>query len=69
MNSINVSISFGCDTKSYEHEDIHVVLKSAEDNMYRNKAIEKKKLRDNMKNTKISAIDEKNTIEYSQMTF
>jgi len=38
--SMQISISFGYDTKKYEYEDIQTLLKNTEDRMYRNKLYE-----------------------------
>ncbi len=39
INGIDLSVSFGKYTKTYEEESIEVVSKGAEDNMYRNKLL------------------------------
>lgn len=63
VNSINVSISFGWDTKRQIDEDIIKVLKSAEDYMYKHKIIENKGMRGNTINTIINTLHEKNPRE------
>ncbi len=63
VNSINVSISFGWDTKDRLDQDISKVLKNAEDYMYRNKTLESVSVRSSMINTIIKALHEKNSRE------
>lgn len=63
VNAVNLSISFGYDTKTYESEDIMQVLKNAEDNMYQHKLIENKGLRSNIIDTIINTLHEKNARE------
>lgn len=63
VNALNVSISFGWDTKRKTDEDILRVLKSAEDYMYKHKIIENKGMRGNAINTIIKTLHEKNPRE------
>jgi len=63
VNDINLSISFGWDTKIRTDEDILKVLKSAEDYMYSHKIIEKESLRGKTINTIINAFHQKNPRE------
>ena len=63
VNGVNLSISFGWDTKESIHEDIMEVLKNAEDNMYRNKTIENESVRSNMIQTILTTLYEKNPRE------
>lgn len=63
LDSINVSISFGCDTKQCMDEDILKILKNAEDYMYRNKIIESDSLRGNIINMILNTLYEKNPRE------
>jgi diguanylate cyclase (GGDEF)-like protein/PAS domain S-box-containing protein len=62
-NSVNVSISFGWDTKVHRDEDIMIVLTNSEDDMYRNKHLEGESVRRNIINTIISTLHEKNPRE------
>lgn len=63
VNGINVSISFGWDTKETKDEDILKILKNAEDYMYRNKTLENESVRSHMINTIITTLHEKNPRE------
>ena len=63
VNSVNISISFGWETKTSEEEDIMKVLKRAEDYMYKHKIVENKSLRGNIIDTIINTLHEKNTRE------
>lgn len=45
---VDISISFGCETKHGEEIPIHEVFKNAEDNMYRNKLYESASLKSKM---------------------
>lgn len=63
IDSINVSISFGWDTKEKSDEDILKALKSAEDNMYKHKVIESNSTRGNIISTIINTLHEKNPRE------
>lgn len=63
VNDINVSISFGWDTKMKIDEDILKVLKSAEDHMYSHKIIEKESLRGKTVSIMINAFHQRNPKE------
>lgn len=63
VDSISVSISFGCGTKKIEEEIMEEVFKIAEDQMYRNKLFESQSMRGKMVNTIISTLYEKNKRE------
>jgi len=63
IDSINVSISFGCDTKKFIDEDIIKVLKNAEDHMYKHKVIESDSMRGTIINAILSTLHEKNPRE------
>ncbi|KLU64128.1 cyclic di-GMP phosphodiesterase response regulator RpfG [Desulfosporosinus acididurans] len=63
VNSIQVSISFGWETKKSAAEDILKVLKSAEDSMYKVKIVENEGTRNNLINTVINTLHEKNPRE------
>jgi len=63
VNSIPISISFGWETKKNTDEDIHTILKSAEDSMYKHKIIENNGKRSNTINTIINTLHEKNPRE------
>jgi diguanylate cyclase (GGDEF)-like protein/PAS domain S-box-containing protein len=62
-NSINVSISFGWDTKEQNDADIMQVLTNSEDDMYRNKHLEGESARRNIIHTIITTLHEKNPRE------
>jgi diguanylate cyclase (GGDEF)-like protein len=62
-DSINVSISFGCDTKESIDTNILKVLKGAEDYMYKHKVIESNSMRGNIINTILNTLHEKNPRE------
>lgn len=63
VNAVNVSMSFGWDTKTRKAEDILKVLKNAEDIMYKHKIIENKGKHGNIINTIINTLHEKNPRE------
>lgn len=63
VSAIDVSISFGWDTKENVHDDIEKVLKNAEDYMYRNKTLETESVRSKMITTIIKTLHEKNPRE------
>jgi diguanylate cyclase (GGDEF)-like protein/putative nucleotidyltransferase with HDIG domain len=63
IDSINISISFGCDTKEIIDEEIIKVLKNAEDYMYKHKVIESDSMRGNIINAILSTLHEKNPRE------
>jgi len=63
VNGINLSISFGWDTKETVDEDIMEILKNAEDHMYRNKTIENESVRSSMIQTILATLYEKNPRE------
>lgn len=63
IDSIDVSISFGCDAKENINDDILKVLKNAEDYMYKNKVIESDSMRGNIINTILNTLHEKNPRE------
>jgi len=63
IDSINVSISFGYDTKESIDEDIFKMLRSAEDYMYRHKVIESNSMRGNIINVILNTLYEKNPRE------
>lgn len=60
VDSLNVSIALGWDTKENKDQDISKVLKSAEDYMYKNKVFESNSIRGNIINTIFNTIHEKN---------
>ena len=63
VNAVNLSISFGYDTKTEAEQDLMQVLKNAEDNMYQHKLIENRSLRSNIIDTIINTLHEKNARE------
>ncbi|TZE81087.1 diguanylate cyclase [Calorimonas adulescens] len=63
IDSIDVSISFGYDTKENVDEDIFKILKSAEDYMYNHKVVESNSMRGNIINTILNTLHEKNPRE------
>jgi len=60
VGSINVSISFGYDTKQNVSEDVFKILKSAEDYMYKHKVVESNSMRGNIINAIFNTLHEKN---------
>jgi len=63
VNGIQVSISFGWDTKHTMNEEINTIFKNAEDDMYRNKTCENESIRSKMIHTIIKTLHEKNPRE------
>jgi len=63
VNGIQLSISFGWDTKQTMNEEITKVFKNAEDDMYRNKTCENESVRSHMINTILNTLHEKNPRE------
>ncbi|TGE32191.1 HD domain-containing protein [Desulfosporosinus sp. Sb-LF] len=61
--SIQVSITFGWDTKHDTDQELQKVLKGAEDSMYRNKITQNQGTRGSIVNTIIKALHEKNPRE------
>ena len=60
---IDISISFGYETKTNKQEDIQEILKNAEDHMYTSKIFESPSMRGKTINAIIKALYEKNTRE------
>jgi len=63
VNGIQISISFGWNTKYTVEEEITKVFKNAEDDMYRNKTCENESVRSYMINTILNTLHEKNPRE------
>lgn len=63
VGSINISISFGFDTKNNQVENIRTTLKNAEDNMYKKKLFESPSIRAKTINVIRNALYEKNARE------
>ncbi|WP_331681653.1 HD domain-containing phosphohydrolase [Romboutsia sp.] len=63
VGSVDISVSFGYETKNNEEEKIQDVLKKAEDNMYKKKLFESPSMRGKTINTIISTLHEKNKRE------
>ncbi|MDP3486921.1 MAG: HD-GYP domain-containing protein, partial [Bacillota bacterium] len=63
INAIQISISFGWDTRVSPTEDIVTIMKNAEDNMYRSKTLESQSIRGNFIKTIINTLHEKNPRE------
>ena len=63
VNAIQISISFGWDTRVSADEDIVTIMKNAEDNMYRSKTLESQSIRGNFIKTIINTLHEKNPRE------
>ena len=63
VNGIQISVSFGWDTRTSQDEDIMTIMKNAEDNMYRSKTLESQSIRGNFVKTIINALYEKNPRE------
>lgn len=63
VNSIELSIAFGIDTKVFPKEDIMKVIKNAEDIMYKNKITKSAGVRSNIVNSIIKSLYEKSPVE------
>lgn len=63
LNGLEISISFGVATKTSESTSISSVYRDAEDNMYKNKFFESRKLKGNMIDTIMQTLYEKNPRE------
>lgn len=63
VESIDISVSFGYETKNNEEEDIQGIWKKAEDYMYKKKLFESPSMRGKTINTIISTLHEKNKSE------
>lgn len=63
VGSIDVSISFGYETKYYNHELLEDIYKKAEDHMYKKKLFESPSMRGKTINTIIRTLHEKNRVE------
>ncbi|ADK14552.1 HD domain-containing phosphohydrolase [Clostridium ljungdahlii] len=63
VESINLSISFGFDTKHYDDENVFEVLKKAEDFMYKKKLFESPSMRGKTIGAIINTLHEKNKRE------
>lgn len=63
LNGLDISISFGVATKTSENASISSVYRDAEDNMYKNKFFESRKLKGNMIDTIMKTLYEKNPRE------
>ena len=63
VGSIELSISFGYETKSHQKEDIHELFKKAEDYMYKRKLFEGPSMRGKTIKTIIRTLHEKNKRE------
>lgn len=63
VGSIDLSVSFGYETKNHEGENTHEILKKAEDYMYKKKLFESPSMRGRTINAIISTLHEKNKRE------
>ncbi|WP_407311220.1 PAS domain S-box protein [Desulfosporosinus sp. SB140] len=63
VGSIDISVSFGYETKNHESENIQEILKKAEDYMYKKKLFESPSMRGKTINAIISTLHEKNKRE------
>lgn len=63
VRSIPVDISFGWHTRSDESEDMRMVLKSAEDSMFKNKILESQSMRSHTVRVIMNTLHEKNPRE------
>lgn len=63
LNGMEISISYGVATKTSEDKSISSVYRDAEDNMYKNKFFESRKLKGNMIDTIMKTLYEKNPRE------
>jgi len=61
--AIDISISFGFDTKREKKEDINEVFKKAEDHMYQNKLFEGPNMKNQTINSIIDKLHEKNIVD------
>ena len=59
VQSINLSISFGISTKSCKYQNIHEILRNAEDDMYKKKLYESPSIRSKNINLIIKTLNEK----------
>ena len=60
---VQISIAFGCETKTSDNEDLKTVYKKAEDNMYVDKLFEHSSRKSNALSTIINTLYEKNSRE------
>ncbi|WP_234122954.1 HD domain-containing phosphohydrolase [Clostridium hydrogenum] len=63
IESVEVSISFGYETKINKNEKLEEVFKKAEDHMYNEKMVESPRMKGKTINAIISALNEKNKME------
>jgi diguanylate cyclase (GGDEF)-like protein/PAS domain S-box-containing protein/putative nucleotidyltransferase with HDIG domain len=63
VKNIEISISFGYETKKYEEEDMQEVFRKAEDYMYKRKLFESSCMRGKTINTIMNTLNEKNKRE------
>jgi len=63
LNGLEINISYGVATKTTENTSIATVYRNAEDNMYKNKFFESRKLKGNMIDTIMKTLYEKNPRE------
>jgi diguanylate cyclase (GGDEF)-like protein/PAS domain S-box-containing protein len=63
VGSINISISFGYETKNNQEEKIQDIFKKAEDHMFKDKIIESQSMRGKTIQTIITTLNEKNKRE------
>ncbi|WP_274594853.1 PAS domain S-box protein [Desulfosporosinus fructosivorans] len=63
VGSIEISISFGWESKLHEEQDIHEIFKKAEDHMYKKKLFESPSMRGKTINAIINTLHEKNKRE------
>jgi diguanylate cyclase (GGDEF)-like protein/PAS domain S-box-containing protein/putative nucleotidyltransferase with HDIG domain len=63
VDSIEISISFGCDTKYMPDQNIEEIFKNAEDDMYRRKLFEGPNMREKTIKVIINSLHEKNQRE------
>src|SRR5665647_261587 len=63
LGEIDISISFGFDTKREKNEDINEVFKKAEDHMYQDKLVESPNMRNRTINAILDKLYEKNIVD------
>jgi len=63
LGEIDISISFGFDTKREKNEDINEVFKKAEDHMYQDKLFESPNMRNRTINAILDKLHEKNIVD------
>jgi diguanylate cyclase (GGDEF)-like protein/PAS domain S-box-containing protein len=63
INNLDVSVSFGYETKTSQTETIDLIFKQAEDDMYQNKLFDRPSIRGRMINTIVDTLNERSQRE------